>query len=185
MFQSEEKVLTGVKWHGEGTVIFSCESWGWGCANRKDFWHPDDEWEKKIKIGSRVRLWTIQYSRVIGFQLYDEDKAEWVDVWCCGNDFQTKAERDKARESYGNFIDMEGKKIATLIDEGKSLKEIDKLISDDHSGNTHACALGLGISIATNKENAEKIRLEHNKVWGVSEDKKGVVNPAVLTIGSD
>ena len=86
-------------------------------------------------------------------------------------------------DGYVNFIKEEGKKMAKLIDEGKSLQEINKLISDEHTGNTFGCAINMGINTAKNKENAEKIRIAHNKEYGVSEDKKGVVNPAILTIG--
>ncbi len=107
---------------------------------------------------------------------------EWHTIWCKGNDFGSFAQEKKSNDSYVNFIKEEGKKIAKLIDEGKNLKQIDKLIDDGHSGNTYGCAINIGINTAKDKGKAEKIRREHNKKYGVSEDKKGVVNPAILTI---
>lgn len=107
----------------------------------------------------------------------------WHTIWDRSNDFESFAEEKKSDDAYANFVKKEGKKIAKLIDKGKTLKQIDKLISDEHSGNTYGWALNIGINTAKNKENAEKVRITHNKEYGVSEDKKGIVNPAVLTIG--
>ena len=105
----------------------------------------------------------------------------WNTIWDRSNNFESFAEEKKSNDSYMNFIKKEGDKVAKLIDKGKTLKQIDKLMSDEHSGNTYGCSLNIGINKAKNKENSMKIRLEHNKKYG-SDSKKGVVNPAILTI---
>lgn len=87
-----------------------------------------------------------------------------------------------AGNGYANFIKQEGEKIAKLIDAGKNLKEIHKLISDDHTGFTYGMALNIGINSSKNKKNSMKVRVEHNKQYDVKNPKKGVVNPAILTL---
>ena len=152
----------------------------WQGSKLKDFCgKKDKEWDKIIKIGSQIRLWTVSWSIVLGFEVYNNG---WESVWCKANNFQTKKESYKASKAYSDFIIKEGDKIAGLIDEGLTLKQIDKAIDQGHSGNTHAWALKIGISKATNKENADKVRIEFNKEWGVSEDKPGIVNPAIMTM---
>jgi hypothetical protein len=94
-----------------------------------------------------------------------------------------KAEREASAKAYGDFIQAEGEKIAGLIDQGHTLEEIDELIDRGHSGNTYGWALHLGIKNATNRESAEAVRVAHNAKYGVSADKSGTVNPALLTIG--
>jgi hypothetical protein len=192
MFEQKEEVIKTIKWHGEGNVEIEVESgWCFSGAKRKDFWNPDEKWEQILKPGSKIREWTVQWSRVIGFEVWIENKKDWGKnqrdnwrpVWCVGNDFETKAERKKSEDGYVNFIKKEGNRIAKFIDQGKSLKQIDKLIAKGHSGNTHACALGIGISKAKNKENADRVRKEHNEFWGVKEG-KGLVNPAILTVAT-
>ena len=168
-----------MQWNGEGQVDFEFDRCSWSGAKRKDFWHPEKDWEKIIVPGAFIRTWTVQGSTVIGFEVFTDDTFEHV--WCIANDFQTKDERMAGDKAYNDFITNEGNKIALLIDNGRSLKKIDSLIDDGHSGNTYACALALGIAKAKNRKNAEKIRKAHNKIWGVKES-KGVVNPAVLTL---
>lgn len=182
MFTSQVTTVKKVKWNGEDRVEFEFDDGCfWQGAKRKDFWHPDRKWEKIIKPGCEIQLWSVQGSTVVGFEVWHDDKFE--SVWCLANDFQTKKERMKGDNEYNNFIKSEGGKIAELIDQGKSLKQIDKLIDDGHSGNTYACALTIGIGKAKNRKNADKIRKEHNKKWGVTKS-KGVVNPAVVTINT-
>jgi hypothetical protein len=130
--------------------------------------------------GTWLKLWTVCYSGIIGFQVLNKD-GKWKDVWCALNNFSTKKEREKSERGYSDFIEREGKKIAKWIDAGKNLKQIDKLISAGHSGNTYACALSYGIFHAKNKHNADKVTIEHNLQYGkISKD--GVINPAVLTV---
>ena len=75
MFEHSEETVSEVKWDGEGDVEFTfskCTSW---CgAKRKDFWDPDKEWEKIIKPGSKIRLWTVQCSMVMGFEVWHKDQ---------------------------------------------------------------------------------------------------------------
>lgn len=156
---------------------------GWAGAKLKDFWKIR-KWKDVLYAGVDIRLWTVQYSTVVGFEVWDEKRQEWAGVWCAANDFETEKERKKGDASYANFIKSEGKKIAKLIDAGKTLKEIDKLIDQGHSGNTYACALGIGISAAKDKKKAEAIRFSHNsKYTAGASNVKGTVNPAVVTIG--
>ena len=184
MFQAQEEIVKNIEWNGEERVTIECKYSTWCGAKRKDFWDPESNWEKRIVVGSEIRMWTVQGSIVLGFEL--REKNDWVSVWCKANNFQYKAEREKADQGYVDFIKEEGKKIGKLIDKGKTLKEIDKLISKGHTGNTYAYALDLGISSAKNKKNAEKIRETHNKKYGVNKKdpkgKKGIVNPAVFTL---
>jgi len=184
MFDSRIEKITEVKWDGENEVEIHCGSTVWAGAKRKDFWGPDEDWESKIKAGTRIRLWTVSWSIVLGFEIEVESK--WISVWCKANNFQPKAEREKLSkaysEAYSDFIIEEGKRIAVAIDEGKTLEQIDRLIDEDHTGNTYGCALNYGIGHAKNKEKADIIRKQHNQEYGV-EKSEGVVNPAVLHIG--
>jgi len=185
MFSPDIETIKTVKWNGEDHVDFAFkEGTCWSGAKRKDFWNPDENWEKIIKPGCKIRLWTVQFSIVLGFEVLDGDA--WRGVWCHANDFSTKAEREKSAKGYDDFIKSEGKLMANLIDQGKSLKEMDKLISNDHSGNTHACALMIGIRTAKNRVNADNVRREHNKEWGGKESmtpgSDGLINPAVMTL---
>ena len=183
MFQAQEEIIRNIRWDGEERVTIECKYSTWGGPKRKDFWNFDGNWEKRIVVGSKIRMWTVQGSVVVGFELWE--KSHWTSVWCVANNFQYKAEREKAGRGYVDFIEKEGKKIGKLIDKGKSLKEIDKLISDGHTGNTYAYALSLGISHAKNKKNAEKIRIIHNKKYSINKDQKpqkGIVNPAMFEL---
>lgn len=183
MFRPEIVVLNDVVWNGESNVEFHYNGCTvWAGAKRKDFWFPEEDWENKIKKGSALRLWA-KRNAVIGFQL--EENGQWVDVWCALNDFETKAEREASDKAYANFIEREGKLVADLIDNGMNYEEIDKSISDGHTGNTFGWAMSIGIHDAKDQENAKRVRVAHNKKYGVSEDKEGVVNPAILTVSCE
>ena len=184
MFESRIEKIDSIKWDGENHVEINSDGGVFCGAKRKDFWNPDNNWEDIIVPGVNIRLWTVQYSRVIGFEVLKKSKkllAEWEPVWCCTNNFQTKSERERADKAYVDFIQQESEIISGLIDAGMSLKEIDSMISRDHSGNTYACALGLGIKNAKNKIKAEEVRKEHNAKYG-KKDGEGLVNPAIMTI---
>ena len=181
MFTPRIETISGIKWDGESYVEFRLGDGGvWCGAKRKDFWNADEFWQAKLLPGVRLKLWTIQYLIILGFQA--EIAGKWVEVWCKANDFQTKAKREASSKAYSDFIDSEGKKIAQAIDDGKTLTEIDELIDDGHTGNTYGMALHYGICNATNKENADAVRKEHNAKHGVGPESKGTVNPAILTI---
>jgi len=167
-----------IKWDGESNVEMLVDGWTFCGAKRKDFFSPDEKWEEILIPGIMLRVWTIQFSRVMGFE-YD-DSGEWVSIWCCGNDFKTKFERVRSAKAYNDFAESEAKKITNWIDEGKNLAEINSLIDKGHTGFTFGWALNYGITHSKNKENAEKVRLEHNGEYGVTGN--GVVNPAILTI---
>ena len=87
-------------------------------------------------------------------------------------------------KQYADFIESEGKKIARLIDAGKSYKQVNEALSNDHSGYTFGLAMAYGIGRAKDKLKAEKIRLVHNRKFGIKDSaQKGVVNPAMFRIG--
>jgi hypothetical protein len=182
MFEPREVEIDTVEWPKKDIdrVTFNFKNGStWSGAKRKDFWKIED-WEKIIKTGSRIKLWTHCYSSIAGFQVLKDD-GKWRDVWCALNNFQTKKESEKSDKAYADFIEKEGKRIAKWIDAGKNLKQIDELIARGHSGNTYACALSYGIFNAKNKHNADKVTIEHNLKYGkISKD--GVINPAILTI---
>ena len=182
MFSSKLVTVEAIKWHGEDDVDITCELGTFSGAKRKDFFCPDENWEKRIKVGSQLKLWTIQYSRIIGIEWRDPKSGLLEHVWVVGNDFETKAQREASNKSYNDFIKAEGRKIAGWIDHGETLDDIQKLIDPGHSGNTYGYALSIGISSAKNKKNAEKIRKEHNAEYGAKHS-SGVINPAILTIG--
>ena len=149
-------------------------------AKRKDFFCPDENWEAQLVSGVALRLWTLQWSRIAGIEVRVD--GAWKTLWFCGNDFQTKADRERSEKGYANFIEDEGKRIAKWIDAGKTLQEIESSVSDEHTGNTMGCAMAMGIQTATDRVKAESIRKVWNKDHGVAEDHGGVVNPAILTI---
>ena len=183
MFQPREEQLEKVEWpkKDKDRVTFYFKRGSvWSGANRKDFWKTHD-WESLIVPGIWVKLWTICYSSIAGFQILNK-AGKWTDVWCALNNFTTKEESDKADKAYADFIEKEGKRIAKWIDAGKDLKQIDKLISRGHSGNTYARALSYGIYHAKNRHNADIITIAHNLQYGKI-NKDGVINPAIMTIG--
>lgn len=180
MFTPREIEIEEIKFNGEDNIhITDKDGWSWSGMKRKDLFNSDDDWENLLVVGTKLRQWTIQFSRVIGVEYWNGK--EWDALWVQGNDFQTKAERKKAEDGYVNFIEEEGKLIATLIDKGETLSEIDEHISKDHSGNTYGWALNLGIRDAKDRDKAESIKREHNAKYGKA-DADGVVNPAIVNI---
>jgi len=192
MFTPRTAPIESIKWDGEGHVEIVHDGWTWAGSQRKDFFCPEEDWESRLVPGAMLRFWTIAFSRVIGIEWWDgnpEDAAKtwprsgsWRSVWVHGNDFAPKAKREASAKAYGDFIQAEGEKIAGFIDQGHTLEEIDELIDRGHSGNTYGWALHLGIKNATNRENAERVRVAHNVKYGAPADATGTVNPAVLTI---
>ncbi|GAG06773.1 unnamed protein product [marine sediment metagenome] len=181
MFDSRIETIEKVTWNGEDEVEIRSDGGVWGGSKRKDFWNPNDDWESIITVGVRIRYWVVSYSIVLGFEV--ERNRRWAPVWCKANNFQRKAEREKASKAYADFAENEGKKIATAIDEGKNYDDINKLVSDGHTGNTFGWALNYGISNAKNKTNADIVRKQHNIAFGVDSG-EGVVNPAILTVAA-
>jgi len=137
------------------------------------------EWHKiipKIKL-----LYMTIHGHNVPLQIDVWYKNMWHVIWSRANNFESFREEKKSTDGYINFIKKQGDKISKLIDKGKTLKQIDSLISKEHTGNTYGYSLNIGINKAKNKKNSMKIRLEHNKRYG-SDSKSGVINPAVLTI---
>lgn len=181
MFTPYEYTVEKVQWNGEGHVeIRTTDRGEFSGMNRKDFFNAEEDWESRIVPSAKLRYWTIQFSRVIGVEWWDGN--EWQAIWVKGNDFGTKAEREKAGKAYANFIVNEGKTIAVMIDQGKTLEEINAAISKDHTGNTYGMALYIAIDEAKDRKAAEAIRQAHNARYGVPSNKSGVVNPAVMTL---
>ena len=176
-FVPSEDVVEEIKWNGKDRVEFRFDDGScWARAKRQDFWNPD-VWEKIIKKGTKIRQWFIGFALVGGFEVWVDGK--WVLTWCAADKIDAKEIMEKRLDAlggYSGFIKNEAEKIAKLIDEGKSLKSIDKLVSHEHTANTYGWALNLGISNAENQTSAERIRKEHNAKywWGEIE---GVVKP--------
>lgn len=184
MFEAREEVLEEIKWNGDDDAPeMKIGMWTFTGAKRKDFYCSDLDYEKILIPGTRIRSWTIQFSRVAGMEYWDKDKNDWVAFWYVDNNFETKAQKQASMDGYINFIQEEAEKIKTWIDEGKDLKFINKNISDEHTGNTIGCAIGWAIANATNKENAEKVNVMWNRRYG-HEGSNGTVNPAIMTISS-
>lgn len=183
MFTSEEVFVHETIWRENGIVEIQLEGDlnSFIQVNRKDFFHPDREWEKELGTGSCLRLWTTQGSRVAGIEKLDAINNKWESVWFVGNDFPTAEKRKEQEEEYSNFIIEEAKNVTKLIDEGKTYAEIKEAMSDEHTGFTFGTAIFGGISDATNKENAEAVKKAHNASYG-SPDAEGVVNPALMTV---
>jgi len=189
MFQPNIFEVKSVKWPEDDNdrVTFEIEgnSFGshWAGSRRKDFWRRapgEPEWEEVITPGTLIKTWETTNS-VVGLQVFVED--DWENVWCASNNFRTRAEEKKGKEDYNNFILDEGKRIADMIDAGKSYDEINSSCDEKgHSGNTHAHSLAYGIAHAKNEENALEVKRAHNKFYG-RENTDGVVNPAVMTLG--
>jgi len=142
----------------------------------------DKEWHKIITKLKPLYL-TLHggWNNNLEVEVWYEKK--WHTIWSANNDLDTFAEDKKSTDAYNNFAINEGKKVAKLIDKGKSFKYIESKLSNQHSGNTYGWAMHYGISKAKNKENAIKVRAEHNKKCGGTGKEEGTINPAVLTIG--
>lgn len=198
MFEPRKEKIEAVKWDGDDRVEFRFVGGGvWSGAKRKDFWGAYDfDWETVLVPGVVLRIWTVSYSIIVGFeafvQINDETgndaktrAQQWVPIWCAANNFQTKAEREAAANAYTKFIEDEGQLIAGAIDAGKTPEEILKGVSDQHSGNTLSWAVRIGVTNAMDRDAAEAFRRHWNLSHGVTrdQDKGGVVNAAVLHIG--
>lgn len=192
MFTPEEYILKTIEWNGEGAVVMSFDSgdgmtgFQWAGAERKDFWHPDNEWEKILVPGVKLRLWTIQMSGVIGFQ-YQTPEGAWDDVWCALNDFKTQAERKEGEDAYFGEIERFGGVIKAALDSGMEPEEVMRLADGKgYTGNMVAEAMHAGGCTTDNKEAGEAMRRYWNNYWGASEDQEGWVNPAFINIkGAD
>lgn len=109
---------------------------------------------------------------------------EWHRVWDAHNDFDSFAQAKKDEDRYNNSIINEGKKIAKLIDQGKSFKFISSKLKKSHSINTYAWSFAYGFSKAKNKKNKDLVRNEYNLKNGGTGKEKGAIHPGILTIGA-
>lgn len=182
MFHSREEFIKEIKWNGsDGRVDLITDDGGhFSGMERKDFFHPQDDWESLLVPGVALRTWNTLGSCVAGVEALIG--GAWRSVWYVGNDFDTKEQSEASDKAYRDFIDREGKRIAGWIDEGKTLVEIDDLIDDDHTGFTYGASLALGIQQSKNKDFSSIIQRDHNAKYGVK-DSEGVVNPALMTVG--
>lgn len=189
MFTPKECEIRSVKWDGEGTVIFDFDGgdgltgFSWMGAKRKDFWHPDHDWEAILKPGVKIKMWTVQFSSVVGFQWFDPELDKWDDVWCVVNDFPTKAERKKSEDDYFGKIDEVSKVITKELDGGAEPESIMKLFDDQgYTGNMVFHMVRVGAETSANKEACEAMRLFWNAYWGDTSGKPGWLNPAIINI---
>jgi len=174
--------------HEDGRITIRCiedlkdgiDGWVWSGMLVKDLYRGE-KWHKIIL--KKKPLYLALYggwNTTIQVRIWHKNK--WHRIWDANNHFDSFKEEKERSDAYAKFIQDEGKKIADMIDNGKTLKQIDKLISNEHTGNTYGWAINIGINTAKDKKKAQVIRLAHNKKYG-SDSKTGVANPAVLSIG--
>jgi hypothetical protein len=187
MFQPSECVIEEVIYDKKdprnGRIELRTTDGCWSGMERKNMWRrkgEDETWDKYLVKGNKVKMWLIQGSRVVGLQIWVD--GNWADAWCATNDFGTFEEDEKRNKTYDDFCIKEGKLVKQLIEQEKTLKQIDKAMDDGHSGYTYSWAMGYGIANAKNKEYAKKIRSEWNKENGGTGEEEGTINTAILTI---
>lgn len=89
MFYPQERTIKSIKINRREKkveYIFDDKS-EWSSGDISNYWTNND-WAKILKPGLRVKLWTIQVTRVIGIQVLLNDM--WTDAWCVGNDFKNR-----------------------------------------------------------------------------------------------
>ncbi len=87
----------------------------------------------------------------------------------------------KNQDGYGNACILAGASVGKALSEGKTCKEAhDGMYGNDLSGFMAGCVAS---AVSHFHSRGEEYRKFWNKLWGIEEDKKGVVNPAIITIG--
>jgi len=88
---------------------------------------------------------------------------------------------NKNQDGYGNAAVTAGAKVGKALTEGKSLQEShDEMYGCDLTGFLSGC---VAETIAHFHPRGEEFRTFWNKENGVTDDVKGVVNPAIFAIG--
>ena len=179
-FTERIETIAKIKWpdDGDGHLEIDCGALVFGGAKRKDFFCPDDDWESIIKPGVDIKFWDYRL-RITLLQIFIDHN--WKTFWYCGNDFQTKAEREASEKTYNDFVENEAIRIKEMIDSGESFYDIKQsMYGKGHTGFTSGCCINGAINTATNSKHAEVIRKAWNKDCGQTSN--GVVNPAVMSI---
>jgi hypothetical protein len=108
-----------------------------------------------------------------------------------GHEDDWQKSNDANQDPYGNaccrYAEKWGRLMQKAIAEGKTIPECASDLSHlaDDEGIT-GFMYGAAVSMLSHCWiHGEELRKWHNKEYGVSEDKQGVVNPAVLTIGTE
>ena len=185
-FGTNTTTIESIEWPDDdsGNVeMKTVDGWVFAGMKRKDFYCPDECWEKRLVPGTQVRSWTMQLSIPVVFQWLK--CGGWSSFWFCGNDFQPKAERDAAAEAYSAAGERAAEAITAAIDAGAGMADVEQAAEDAVPGLTGfmiGWAMAQGVGRASNRDNAEKIRAEWNGRFG-NDDPEGVVNPALLTVG--
>ncbi len=114
---------------------------------------------------------------IAGIELELSDPVKWQKSREANTDDYGKCALDYA-EGWAKLMQIE-------IAKGKSVKECANPTQKGVSfygitGAMYGCAISI---LSQTWKHGEELRKWHNKEWGVSEDKAGVVNPAVLNIG--
>lgn len=87
----------------------------------------------------------------------------------------------KNQDGYGNAAIRAGAAVGKTLTEGKTLKEsYDAMYGHDLTGALAGCVAS---AIVHFHKRGDEFRKFWNKQYGVSENKKGIVNPAIITIG--
>jgi len=83
-------------------------------------------------------------------------------------------------DGYGNACVLAGESVMALLDEGKTPEEAERGL---HGHGLTGFMAGAAIQgVCHFHERGEEMRVWWNEKHGVSKDKKGVVNPALVTI---
>ena len=85
------------------------------------------------------------------------------------------------QDGYGNAAVKAGAKVGKALSKGKTCKEAhDEMYGEDLTGFLAGCVVQ---AVSHFHPRGEEFRIFWNKKFGIKEDKKGVVNPAIMTIG--
>ena len=182
MFTSREEIVKKVKWNGEDGVVelefFSGTHWHG--MERKDLFCPEEDWHSRIKTGTKMLLWSLQYSRVAGAQVWDKEKGEWMTAWYVDNHFQTRQERRETEAGYENCIWAAAAQFAWMVDDGDDIKKAWKKITSSERFGITGYQAGCIMNIAAQRsKHGEAIRVWWNAEHGETSG-EGVVNPAIL-----
>lgn len=87
----------------------------------------------------------------------------------------------KNQDPYGHAVILAGAKVGRALSEGKTCKEAnDEMYDEDLTGFMAGC---LAQAVSYYHPRGEEFRIWWNKQYGISKDKKGVANPAIMIIG--
>ena len=96
--------------------------------------------------------------------------------------------QEKNKDPYGNCCVKVAKRVMEILDENKNFDAnhiINQANDDIEAGGITGFMAGAVAGIVSNcHSRGEEFRIKWNEQYGVSKDKKGVVNPAILHVSS-